>query len=175
MSQTIDALEKIDQAMFHCLCDDILITDYFRYKKILPIGVNKKKLKTIKESPDSIIFQGEKGAVVFEYTTNKDFKKKLKADLKIIKEKFEKKDNKIKKFVFVTSGMRRNIDGHTPEEYIKKNFNWDAEIYDQQALSLCLDNSNYFHIILERLTMFYQSALVQLALYEQYYQHCFSI
>jgi len=146
MSKTIDALEKIDQATFHCLCDDILITNYFGYKKILPIGVNKKKLKTIKGSPDSIIFQGEKGAIVFEYTTNKDFKKKLKADLKIIKEKFEKKDTKIKKFVFVTSGMKENIDGHTPKEYTKINFNWDAEIYDQQALSLCLDNSNYFHI-----------------------------
>ena len=69
MSRTIEAIEKIEQAKFHNLCDDLL-SDYFGYKGILPIGIHTKKNKTIAGTPDSVIFKGKGDTIVFEYTTN---------------------------------------------------------------------------------------------------------
>lgn len=145
MSKTIEGLEKLDQAKFQNLCDDLL-SSYFGYHGIIPIGINTKIQRTISGTPDSIIFLSADKAIAFEYTTDKSFSVKLKKDLKTVKEKLSSKGVNIEQFVFVTNRRRQNIDSVGPEEYIKKNYGWDAKIIDQEMLRIVLDNSDYFYL-----------------------------
>jgi hypothetical protein len=143
MSKTIEELEKLDQAKFQNLCDDLL-SFYFGYQGIIPVGINTKKQRTISGTPDSIIFLSGDEAIAFEYTTdNKSFSVKLKEDLKAVKEKLT---STLKQFVFVSNRKRQNIDTINPELYIKKNYGWDAQIIDQETLRVALDNSDFFYL-----------------------------
>lgn len=146
MSKTIEELEKLDQAKFQNLCDDLL-SSYFGYQGIIPVGINTKKQRTILGTPDSIIFLSGDEAIAFEYTTDdKSFSVKLKDDLKAVKEKLTSNGITLKQFVFVSNRKRQNIDTINPELYIKKNYGWDAKIIDQETLRVALDNSDFFYL-----------------------------
>ena len=162
----INALENIDAASLHGLCDDLVfagaLVSNLKGKLIRPKGWNPGKHHTIPSPADSLI-ELDDGVCVLEYSRRKDWDNKLKDDVESIKQWEEQTSQKLAQFVFITTRDignrkigRRGEDRLPPEEYIRKKFphlNIRAYVIGQKDLLVPLQNSGYFYIRRRRLNI----------------------
>ena len=155
----IQALENIDSASLHGLCDDLIfagaLIPNFNHKPILPTGWNPSKHHTIPSPADSIV-ELDDGLCIFEYSREEDWVRKLKRDVETIKQWTEKESHVLVRFIFITTrdiGNKKLDDGEgnklSPKEYIGKKlcrFNVQANVFGQNSLLVPLQNSDYFYI-----------------------------
>ncbi len=160
------ALENIDAASLHGLCDDLVfagaLIPNLKGKLIRPKGWNPGKHHTIPSPADSLI-ELDDGVCVLEYSRRKDWDNKLKDDVESIKQWEEQTSQKLARFVFITTRDignrkigRRGEDKLPPEEYIRKKFphlNIRAYVIGQKDLLVPLQNSDYFYIRRRRLNI----------------------
>ena len=154
----IKALENIDAASLHGLCDDLVyagaLIPNLKGKLIRPKGWNPGKHHTIPSPADSII-ELDEDLCVFEYSRRKDWDNKLKDDVESIKQWTDQTSQKLARFIFITprdigdQKIGRGEERLTPEEYIRKefpHFNIQAYVFGQKDLLVPLQNSDYFYI-----------------------------
>ena len=154
----IKALENIDAASLHGLCDDLvyagaLITD-LKGKLIRPKGWNPGKHHTIPSRADAII-ELDEGLCVLEYSRQENWDNKLKDDVESVRKLTEETGQRLARFIFITTrdtGNRkigRSEERLTPEEYIRKEFpqfSVEPHVFGQNDLLIPLQNSDYFYI-----------------------------
>ena len=155
----IKALENVDPASLHGLCDDLVyagaLIPELKGKSILPKGWNPAKHHTIRSPEDSTI-ELEEGLCVLEYSRAENWVKKLKADVASIKQWAETESKNLVRFIFITTRDIGNqkIESEdekklTPEEFIEKEFsqfNIKASVFGQKELLVPLQNSDYSYI-----------------------------
>ena len=155
----IKALENIDPASLHGLCDDLVyagaLISELKGKSIHPKGWNPAKHHTIRSPEDSSI-ELEEGLCVFEYSRAENWVEKLKNDVESIKQWAAKESKNLARFIFITTRDIGNQkiscdDGQklSPEEFIEKElsqFNVQASVFGQKELLVPLQNSDYFYI-----------------------------
>ena len=154
----IKALENIDAASLHGLCDDLVyagaLIPNLKGKLIRPKGWNPGKHHTIPSPADSII-ELDEDLCVFEYSRREDWDNKLKDDVESIKQWTEQTSQTLARFIFITprdigdQKIGRGEERLTPEEYIRKefpHFNIQAYVFGQKDLLVPLQNSDYFYI-----------------------------
>ena len=154
----IKALENIDAASSHGLCDDLvyagaLITD-LKGKLIRPKGWNPGKHHTIPSRADAII-ELDEGLCVLEYSRQEKWDNKLRDDVESVRKLTDETGQRLARFIFITTRdtgnrkIRRGEDRLTPEEYIRKEFsqfNVEPYVFGQKDLLVPLRNSDYFYI-----------------------------
>ncbi len=154
----IKALESIDAASLHGLCDDLvcagaLITD-LKGKLIRPKGWNPGKHHTIPSRADAII-ELDEGLCVLEYSRQEKWDNKLRDDVESVRKLTDETGQRLARFIFITTRdtgnrkIRRGEDRLTPEEYIRKEFsqfNVEPYVFGQKDLLVPLRNSDYFYI-----------------------------
>ena len=154
----IKALESIDAASLHGLCDDLvcagaLITD-LKGKLIRPKGWNPGKHHTIPSRADAII-ELDEGLCVLEYSRQEKWDNKLRDDVESVRKLTDETGQRLARFIFITTRdtgnrkIRRGEDRLTPEEYIRKEFsqfNVEPYVFGQKDLLNPLQNSDYFYI-----------------------------
>ena len=154
----IKALESIDAASLHGLCDDLvcagaLITD-LKGKLIRPKGWNPGKHHTIPSRADAII-ELDEGLCVLEYSRQENWDNKLRDDVESVRKLTDETGQRLARFIFITTRdtgnrkIRRGEDRLTPEEYIRKEFsqfNVEPYVFGQKDLLVPLRNSDYFYI-----------------------------
>ncbi len=155
----IKALENIDPASLHGLCDDLVyagaLIPELKGKSIHPKGWNPAKHHTIRSPEDSTI-ELEEGLCVFEYSRAENWVKKLKNDVESIKQWAQSESQKLVQFIFVTTrdiGETKidsdNQNKLSPKEFIEKElsqFNVQAFVFGQNEILIPLQNSNYHYI-----------------------------
>ena len=159
LNAIIKALENIDSASLHSLCDDLIyagaLVPDLKHKSIQPAGWNPSKHHTIPSPADSII-ELDDGLCVLEYSRQEDWSGKLKKDVASIKRWVKSESYNLVRFVFVTTrdiGIKK-IRGSTgkkltPKKFIEQefaNFDIQAFVFGQKDLLVPLQNSNYFYI-----------------------------
>ena len=155
----IKALENIDPASLHGLCDDLVyagaLIPELKGKSIHPKGWNPAKHHTIRSPEDSTI-ELEEGLCVFEYSRAENWVKKLKNDVESIKQWAQSESQKLVQFIFVTTrdiGETKidsdNQNKLSPKEFIEKElsqFDVQASVFGQKELLVPLQNSDYYYI-----------------------------
>lgn len=128
-NETVAELEDYtDYVEFERLCSDLLAG--VGYRTIDPQGVEGR------DGGKDALLRDEANKTVFHFSTNENWKNKLKSDLNKVE------DNRIPcdEFVFVSN---RLINGEKKSEWkdkVKKNYGWRLEIYDAERLRTELDN-----------------------------------
>ena len=155
----IKALENIDPASLHGLCDDLVyagaLIPELKGKSIHPKGWNPAKHHTIRSPEDSTI-ELEEGLCVFEYSRAENWVKKLKNDVESIKQWAQSESQKLVQFIFVTTRDigEQKIDSAdqnklSPQAFIEKElsqFDVQASVFGQKELLVPLQNSDYYYI-----------------------------
>ena len=154
----IKALENIDAASLHGLCDGLVfagaLIPNLKGKLIHPKGWNPGKHHTIRSREDSLIELGE-GVCVLEYSRDENWRRKLKRDVESVRKLTDKTGQRLARFIFITTrdiGNRKIGRGEerlTPEEYIRKEFSQfsvEPHVFGQKDLLIPLQNSDYFYI-----------------------------
>ena len=159
IASIIKALENIDPASLHGLCDDLVyagaLIPELKGKSIHPKGWNPAKHHTIRSPEDSTI-ELEEGLCVFEYSRAENWVKKLKNDVESIKQWAQSESQKLVQFIFVTTRDigKTKIDSDnqnklSPKEFIEKElsqFNVQASVFGQNEIRIPLQHSNYHYI-----------------------------
>ena len=159
LNSIIKALENIDSASLHGLCDDLvyagaLIPD-LEHNAPDSAGWSQSKHHTISSPADNAI-ELEGGLCVLEYSREENWVRKLKSDVKSIQQWADKESHVLVRFIFITTrdiGNKKLDDGEgnklSPKEYIRKKlcrFNVKAYVIGQKSLLVALQNSDYFYI-----------------------------
>ena len=159
LNSIIKALENIDSASLHGLCDDLIYAGalLLELRRNAPdsAGWNPAKHHTISSPADNAI-ELEGGLCVLEYSREENWVGKLKRDVKSIQQWADKESHVLVRFVFITTrdiGSEELDDGEgnklSPKEYIRKKlcrFNVHANVFGQKSLLVALQNSDYFYI-----------------------------
>ena len=159
LNSIIKALENIDSASSHGLCDDLIyagaLLPELKHNAPDSAGWNPSKYHTISSPADNII-ELERGLCVLEYSREENWVRKLKSDVESIQQWADKGSHVLVRFVFITTrdiGNKKLDDGEgnklSPKEYIRKKlcrFNVQANVFGQKSLLVALQNSDYFYI-----------------------------
>ena len=159
LNSIIKALENIDSASSHGLCDDLIyagaLLPELKHNAPDSAGWNPAKHHTISSPADNAI-ELEGGLCVLEYSREENWVRKLKSDVKSIQQWADKESHVLVRFVFITTrdiGSKELDDGEgnmlSPREYIRKKlcrFNVQANVFGQKSLLVALQNSDYFYI-----------------------------
>ena len=159
LNSIIKALENIDSASSHGLCDDLIyagaLLPELKHNAPDSAGWNPEKHHTISSPADNAI-ELEGGLCVLEYSREENWVRKLKSDVKSIQQWADKESHVLVRFVFITTrdiGSKELDDGEgnmlSPREYIRKKlcrFNVQANVFGQKSLLVALQNSDYFYI-----------------------------
>ena len=159
LNSIIKALENIDSASSHGLCDDLIyagaLLPELKHNAPDSAGWNPSKYHTISSPADNII-ELERGLCVLEYSREENWVRKLKSDVESIQQWADKGSHVLVRFIFITTrdiGNKKLDDGEgnklSPKEYIRKKlcrFNVQANVFGQKSLLVALQNSDYFYI-----------------------------